>query len=465
MITLRDAIISSINRESSQSYTISPPEKILKISEEIEKRYSRVENPLLSKDIDQIRDIFISASNTGSWHNIEKTLWEKACWILWIGEEPIAGNEIFLNKYLQFCKSYLSKRLLKYLIHVYLQDFKKVLPGRVKIAIFIREQLNSERFIKLLSFWKEKDDLYALFDSDKDFYIHAKDYLQNSLNAKNFLFKLGLDEQFEASNYTQEIFDAIISEVEKNIINILVADLFFDKLKDFSIKEHKKLRYPQKKCILIESLLRPWKEKSPPVELRKKILEFLVINFLDPRTNEGRSNWVGVNDGSIKIIRRWLAGVTLEQFFQIIDSTAKKQWLYRRQFWKSYYDAGYLDDAWIALGKISQIEAQSAYGDELIAATIQGYGVKPDHSVLILKIGELTICEWSHEGKCRIWHSNNKKSPRLYENIYLAQNLREFDDFKLPHQNSKQYTWQKKLSDHIEYHTGIKISKLKYEVN
>ena len=202
------------------------------------------------------------------------------------------------------------------------------------------------------------------------------------------------------------------------------------------------------------------------IDLCKEILEFLLKYFHDPRTTEGRNNWAGINENALRVVRKWLAGATLEQFFEIIDNTAQdKHWRYRRKFWKAYYDADCIDDAWIALGKDSRIEArsQSVNGNELIAANLKGSGVKSDHSVLIFKLRELTICEWSHVGKCRIWFENNKRSPRLYENSYLAEVLREYEDYSLPHQRSENYTWQRKLAEHIEYHTGIKMPNYKYE--
>jgi hypothetical protein len=177
----------------------------------------------------------------------------------------------------------------------------------------------------------------------------------------------------------------------------------------------------------------------------------------------------------MKVIRKWLAGETLEQFFAIIKKTANEDhWRYRHKFWKAYYDDGFIDDAWVALGKESRTEADSRSidGNELFAADVRGLGVKSDHSVIIFKVGDLTICEWSHDGKCRIWFDNNKNAPKLYKNSYEVGELHVISEKivnghkgdGISHIRSKEYWWQMKLAGFIENNTGIKMSKRKYEV-
>ena len=218
---------------------------------------------------------------------------------------------------------------------------------------------------------------------------------------------------------------------------------------------------------MIEALLHPWVGKSPPQELTKANIDFLLKYFKDPRTTEGGRNWVGVSDESLRVIKKWLASKTLEQFFLIIKKTAKDDhWRYRHKFWKAFYDDGYIDDAWVALGKDSRTEAKihARHGDELIAANVKGAGVKADHSVLIFKVAGLTISEWSHDGKCRIWCESNRKSPELYKELYIADSLRENENIGFNHHHSEKYSWQKKVSEYIERYTGIKMPVSKYEV-
>ncbi len=466
MLTLREILLRTIEKNFQLTHEILSPVQIIRIAKEIEHRYSRAENPPTLADLDQLRYIFLSAEKNNTWHHISERMWKKACWLLWNGDTPLAANKIFLNKYIDFCNTTASSRLIKSLIHVYLRDFHEEMPGKNEVASFIRKQLHANHFKSLLTLWRERDNNYFLFDTRKDFSFNARDYIQTQENANDYLARLGLEGQLETANYAQELFKSVTHEVENNIGTSSLPAELLNKLKDLAIKGNE-LRYPQKK-ILIESLLNPWINKAPPADLCKQTLEFLLKYFYDPRTKEGRSNWMGVSEDALRVVKKWLAGATLEQFFEIIDNTAQDEhWRYRRKFWKAYYDSDCIDDAWIALGKDSRLEArsQSIDGHQLIAGSIKGRGVKPDHSVLIFKLGELTICEWSHVGKCRIWFERNNKSPRLYENSYLAEELREHEDYSLPHQSSKRHAWQRKLAEYIKHHTGIKMPYYRYEIS
>ncbi len=465
MLTLREILSSIIEKNLQPIREVYSQPQIVEITKEIEKQFGRAGNLPTPADLDQMRQVFLSAERDDTWDVIDKKTWKNACWLLWIGDKPLASNVVFLENYIEFCKLHSSPRLVKSIIYAYLRDFKDGMPANDEITSFIREQLHSQRYRALLSYWKKRHDLHLIFDKIKNFGLNARDYIRSTLNANEYLQQMGLEGQLETANYSQEFFKSVAIEIEENIAASHLPIEYFNKLKDLAISREE-LRYPQNR-FLIESLLTPWANKSPPSELSKLILEFLLKYFHDPRTVEGRKNWIGVSEEAFRVVRKWLAGATLEQFFEIIDNTAKDaHWRYRRSFWKAYYDADLIDDAWIALGRDSRLEArtQSVYENELIGATLSGSGVKSDHSVLILKLHDITICEWSHNGKCRIWSEGNKKSPKLYESSYIAEQLREHENFSLPHQRSEYYSWQLKLADYIHEKTGVKMPKYKYEI-
>lgn len=467
MLTLREILARTIEQNNLIVRNVTFKLKIEKITNEIECKYNRSENPPETADLQQIRDIFLAAEKDNSWDTISQKVWKKACWILWSGNEQLSANKTFLNKYLEYCNFHVSSRIIKSLIYAYLRDFKNGMHGQEDIVNFIREKLAIDRFKILLSLWAERDKNHAIFDVKKDFTSNANDYIYGQENAVDYLASLGIEGQLETANYSQELFEAISREVEKCIAKSPDALKLFYKLKDLAELKDKELRYPQKKFVLIESLLRPWRDKTPSSDLCKNILEFFLKHFHDPRTVDGRTNWVGVSEESLKVIRKWLASKTLEQFFEIIKKTAKdNHWSYRHKFWKAYYDDGYIDDAWVALGKNSRSEArfQSSHGNELMAASVKGSGVKTDHSVLIFKVAGLTICEWSHDGKCRVWCESNRKSPKMYEDSYLSEQLREHENVGFPHHSSEKYSWQKKVAEYIERYTGIKMASRKYEI-
>lgn len=464
---LREVLIRTIERNNKKVRDIPLRSKLTKVVNDLEQKYSRSDSSPLATDLHQIRETFMAAERASSWDDIDHKMWKKACWVLWAGGEPLAANKMFLNKYIEYCQANKSSRITKSLINAYLKDFKPDLVGRKIVAKFIRENLTNQRLSKLLKRWIDRDLIYFLFDENKDFKLDAGKYISSEDKASDFLFQMGLDGQLESANYSQELYESVAKYYRQNISKSDEPLDLYLKLLDISELDNQELRYPQKKITLIHALLHPWISKNPPQDILRSTLDFILKHFKDLRTADGGRNWVGVDEDAQRVFRKWLASKTLEQFFSIIKKTAKDDhWKYRHKFWKAYYEDGFIDDAWVALGKDSRSEAksQSRHGDELIAANVKGVGVKADHSVLIFKVAGLIITEWSHDGKCRIWCESNRKSPAMYEMNYEAEKLRENENEGFNHHSSERYGWQKKIADYIQRYTGIKMPAYKYEV-
>src|SRR5262249_46073877 len=46
-----------------------------------------------------------------------------------------------------------------------------------------------------------------------------------------------------------------------------------------------------------------------------------------------------------------------------------------------------------------------------------------NHSVLLIRIGDLTFAEWSHNGKLRAWPNDSKNVPALFRAKYFRSEL------------------------------------------
>ena len=154
---------------------------------------------------------------------------------MWTGGEPLAANNTFLAKYLQYCRENPSSRTIRSLISVYLRDFKFDLVGRKKIASFIRDRISNNRFNSILKCWVDRDRNYRLFDEVKDFKLDAEVYLSSELTAVDFLSLIGLDGQLESANYSQEIYSAVLNIFKNNILKSESPVRLFYKIKDISI--------------------------------------------------------------------------------------------------------------------------------------------------------------------------------------------------------------------------------------
>ena len=231
-------------------------------------------------------------------------------------------------------------------------------------------------------------------------------------------------------------------------------------------------RYPHLRISLANSMLLPWDRARAPDSIKSKLVTYFVKHYHDPRllgpANPGHQ-WQGVSQDAVATVRRWLAGDTLRGFLQILQRTADEIWQYREKFWMAYYDAGYVEEAWLVLGDQAALQARQIFGNQpsMTYGRFTG-GATPQQSVLLLKIGGLVFSEWSHNGSLRAYRDNDPKAPRLYDQRYHGVDLRDpvSLDFhrgqnerpQLTHAASSYGTWQRKARDFINRETNQYLS-------
>ena len=163
---------------------------------------------------------------------------------------------------------------------------------------------------------------------------------------------------------------------------------------------------------------------------------------------------------------RWLVKSDLSEFFRIVSQGAlDRHWKYRLAFWKAYLDEGYLDEAWVILGPAARATARRAQTETGSFGTLSG-STDRTQSALLLRLRGLTILEFSHNGKYRLWESGTTSAPRLYESVapYARSRLASGGDDTGSHMSSESYSWQSRLANEIERRTGIRMPQWKYKV-
>lgn len=221
--------------------------------------------------------------------------------------------------------------------------------------------------------------------------------------------------------------------------------------------------------ILSETLLLPFAEKDPPEDLKTTILEMVIERVGDPRTQPHK--WVQMPEAA-RVARRWLSRLALRQFLEIVDETAMRQhWDYRRAFWTAFYDKGVVEEAWVAFGPDGAVRARRAFGDKANFGTLKSGSWKPvesGHAVLLLRIGDFTVVDWSHNGRCIIWPSTNPDCPKLYQESYvsgdLAPRFAPSGGMEKTHSAAAAYGWQKDVAGFIRKNTGIVMTDRDYRV-
>ena len=215
-----------------------------------------------------------------------------------------------------------------------------------------------------------------------------------------------------------------------------------------------------------DALLKPWSRTKPPDELKNTLLAFFIQAYGDPRIT--RIRWEGVTPQALAVLLHWLTGDTLRGFMKLLQRTADEIWMYRQKFWMAYYEAGHIDEAWLALGATARELARRLQVDEkgMGYSRLEG-NVSNDQSVLLLKVGDLVFTEWSHNGSLRAYRDSDLRAPKLYQPYYYGEDLRAAlsMDFhsglnanpELRHMNSEGGTWQRKARDLIRRHTGVNM--------
>jgi hypothetical protein len=195
------------------------------------------------------------------------------------------------------------------------------------------------------------------------------------------------------------------------------------------------------------ALLKPWVERTPSPPMKRFIIGELTGRIGDPRLE--RNRWRGLSrelkvhypdEDVARLFGRlhfWLIENAIHQFLDVVDHDADPdQWPYRKAFWLSYLKAGHVKDAWVAFGPAAADRArdltESSKAPRRLYADLTG-APQPTQSVLLLKIDNLVIGDWSHTGACRFWTKDSEAGKRLTDaegnwlSQYSAAHLKTLD--------------------------------------
>ena len=179
----------------------------------------------------------------------------------------------------------------------------------------------------------------------------------------------------------------------------------------------------------IEALLRPWRSREPPGNIRKRLVEGLVSAYGDPRVRlSGR--WQQVDDDCRTVMQRWLTGANIQFFLDVVSEVEESHmWQPRREFWWALYEEGWINAAWVAfspgatraarrLARKGKGPTHLAYGEQTAG------GSRRSTSLLILKIGDYIVVEGSHSYKVHVFEDTDPNAPRLFEQQYDCERIR-----------------------------------------
>lgn len=221
-----------------------------------------------------------------------------------------------------------------------------------------------------------------------------------------YLTEAGLSPGLENSLFVESATRHLLRAVEAVLSQDPSVDFDYEKVFD-CLARSEVLRFGHLKVPIAVALLKPFAKQKAPERARELVGNFLCQTIGDPRIH--RRHWHDIPEEVRNVLLRWLVGDSLEDFFRVLDRTAlDRHWVYRRAFWLAYFDRELIDDAWIVVDPAAAPILRRNFAGEVRAGRLRrGANVQVNHSVLLLCIRGVTIAEWSHNGKCRVWRRGN----------------------------------------------------------
>jgi len=406
-----------------------------------------------------------AAIHSGAISEIRKRDWRLLPWCLWLKDRPLAEDRRVLDSYLGWLRMYRGRRAYNALIAAYLTHFHVKRKSIEEIAAELSRVVNDFDWP-----WSERHRLYFLFSPDKAPNAVAEAVLSESSTAESTLSSIGLGGDLARQGLSREAVRNALAIYRDNARPTNQTARTLTCILQW-LEEDGNIRFPGMIGTIADALLLPWdhQKQEPPIEIRDATRDFLLKHFKDLRRNPGLWNEVSIDAQAI--MRRWLARESLDQFLDIVDDIAspdlKLQWPYRRAFWDAYYKANAITEAWVAFATDGARRARRIDGDHLRFGRLKQISpVQPNHAVLLLKIGSLTVAEWSENGKCYIWRSDNAAAPKLYGTEYTRDNLVSYSsNGGQIHGGSAYGSWQKNVVDFIARSTRIRLQEADYMPN
>jgi hypothetical protein len=311
--------------------------------------------------------------------------------------------------------------------------------------------------------WQELQGTLGLFHPSKAPSWIAAAVLGSDQPVARILSAFGLDTEIRRAGGLAEASFTAASEIVARKRGDEVFQLQA-RLADWATDANKNLAFPRAFVSVTRGLLAPWLNTDPPDRHRAFLIETLQsFGGGDPRTKPGA--WSAVRDSApneYDALMRWLTRASVFQFFDIVDRilandpASRRMWDYRRKFWTAYLlgeeGAPQIEQAWVAFGSEGAQLARRA-ARESNEAGLAAFAAQEDkssvHAALIMRIGDLTIVDWSHNAKCNFWRKGERGAPELYKIQYPKGTL--YSAFEQhSHTSPSSYSWQKTFAGLIE---------------
>lgn len=447
---------NAVDRDPRVAISVLPlgtAPRVEKTAAAISDRLSKLGAPK-ALDLDELAGKLRTIADTGDWSPISERDLRHAALCIW--EKPaVIDNERFRDAYFSALSAISSRVATKLLIRSYFVNFDPGSGSTRAVGRYLESAV--ERWAWP---WRDAGRKFKIFRPTE-----APDYIAmpalETRKPDHFLETIGMRGDLASSQFAAACFRACANVVGRQLGSNDHNDKLLQPLIDWFSPNSDAPRFPGERPFLATSLLLPWSNTEPTDAVRNQLINLFLHVIGDPRLSS--IAWKNVNRAATEVMLRWLAQGSLEQFLRVVDKVAPgHQWEFRRAFWGAYIRAGFVRDAWVVFAPAGQrwAERLSDEADDTSMSRfgkLTGFGDKK-HAVLLLRIGDLVVGDWSHNGTLRIWKSGNSHAPAFYKPQYSAFSLRDGCDFSRVHLGH----WQYLASEFIRRQTKITIDERDY---
>jgi hypothetical protein len=469
MAALASSIQDILQARRSGLPVISLPElsAVGKAYQEVKKKLGegQASKELTQKEKEHWVTLAKETASNHAWDTLSPQDLKKIGKCLWHNEtSPLSSDKELLKDFLSACDNKIRRKICFILIQEYLFHYNKESPAILHLGEWLAKTVPKWAWA-----WAERQNTFKLFGNSHASSLIADAIFRDARNISETFDTCGIGGNQQSGGMAQSAFgDACVKfgTLTKNPDSRYVLS-YLQRLLAWACVDGNSFTYPLLKTSFINSLLLPWQNATPDPDIKGQIQGFLVDRFGDPRL--GGASWNGVEENAMRVIRGWLVERALAQFLDVVDELAlDHQWKYRRAFWMAYYERNTISDAWVAFAERGAREARQIAKRSNDSSWLRFgrlYGSNDEnHAVLILRIGDLTIADYSHNGKCRLWKRGNKEAPQFYKDEYYHRDnfVNSDADSEDVHHNSPGYLWQGRVAAKISDITGIRINQKDY---
>lgn len=400
-----------------------------------------------------------------------------APWVLWDAGAGISRVPGLLQDIYSLAEHH--PRTLRNLIEAWMRHFSPDAAG-IKEAGERIEALLSLHLDMRLDLWRTAHSQVSLFEPRKGPARVATWLLDGPDAVDEVLRKTGLADPLRGTGgYAKSVQGSLVAQVPERFADWRAQSCADRGMAFLTVNGN--LRFPEMRGPMAYGLLAAWLATRPPSDdaVRRSVLEFLLKHLGDPRLRP--ANWVGVGDQVVALVRRWLTRASLDAFFDLIsDHAHDAHWRWRKAFWQAcmeYCNRNNIPfDAWLALGPRVHASARAVRELGGAYAKLEKFSVQPDHAVMLMTVGPLVLCDWSHNGKLRAWMADSKWAPKMYRMSYSRNELVEpclpfpyrpgygspqvsTSTDGLVHASSERGHWQRRAAELLARRAGVKMTE------